>query len=186
MTSSDRSPDWVWIWIWPRAASTVTVSLMLPTSSTKVPTLALAAVLKMTLLFSLFLKPASSTITEYLPGGSWGTTNTPSLSVTTVAVTLVAESATVTLAPGMTSPLLSFTDPVIVPALVCASAAPMGSTKAAIASIQNSPSRLPHLMESSSHHCCNESPPISEAGLTQTRRRWACVTRSERARRATD
>ena len=64
VTRSERSADSDWICSRPVSASTVTVSAMSPTSSTKSPMLIADRVLRITLLFSMRLKPVSSAATE--------------------------------------------------------------------------------------------------------------------------
>src|SRR5438477_3904770 len=65
------------------------------------------------------LKPLISVFTVYGPGGKAGTSNRPTALLTVVRVALVALFTTVTVAPGTTAPLESFTSPVMVPS-VCA------------------------------------------------------------------
>ena len=63
------------------------------------------------------LKPSSSAVTLYAPGGSAGKSNSPAELVTVVRVALVALFTTVTDAPGSKAPLPSLTSPEIVPSV---------------------------------------------------------------------
>src|SRR5207249_3226553 len=65
------------------------------------------------------LNPSSSLFTVYGPGGNAGKSNRPTALLDVVRVALVALFTTVTVAPGITAPVASFTSPVIVPS-VCA------------------------------------------------------------------
>src|SRR5438128_9012998 len=65
------------------------------------------------------LKPSSSLFTVYGPGGSAGKSYRPTSLLEVVRVALVALLITVTVAPGTTAPVESFTSPVMVPS-VCA------------------------------------------------------------------
>src|SRR5439155_2816481 len=65
------------------------------------------------------LNPSSSVFTVYVPGGNAGKSNRPTSLLDVVRVALVALFTTVTVAPGITAPVESFTSPVIVPS-VCA------------------------------------------------------------------
>src|SRR6266513_1318530 len=65
------------------------------------------------------LKPESSVVTVYVPGGNAGKSNRPTSLLAVVRVALVALFITVTVAPGTTAPVESFTSPVMVPS-VCA------------------------------------------------------------------
>ena len=111
VTMSERSPDSVWICSRPASASTVMDSETLPTSSTRMPTFTLVAMDRMTLLFATFLKPDSSAVTVYVPGGICGKTNVPSGPDCAVWVTPRSGSTTVMVAPGRAPPLESFTVP---------------------------------------------------------------------------
>src|SRR6266550_882451 len=61
------------------------------------------------------LKPSSSLFTVYSPGCNAGKSNRPTSLVVVVRVALVALFTTVTVAPGTTAPVESFTSPVMVP-----------------------------------------------------------------------
>src|SRR5438132_14109709 len=62
-----------------------------------------------------FLNPVSSTSTVYLPVGICGAVYSPAESVVTVRVRPVAVCVSVTVAPGMTAPVVSVTVPRMVP-----------------------------------------------------------------------
>src|SRR5262245_51769470 len=64
-------------------------------------------------------KPSRSLFTVYGPGGNAGKSNRPTSLLVLVRVALVAVFTTVTVAPGRTAPVESFTCPAIVPS-VCA------------------------------------------------------------------
>jgi hypothetical protein len=74
-------------------------------------------VLSTTSRFSIFLKPESSTLTTYIPGGIWASTNEPCGLDCAVCVAARTRLTAVTVAPGSIAPLASLTVPVIVPAL---------------------------------------------------------------------
>ena len=61
------------------------------------------------------LKPSSSALTLYAPGGSAGKSKSPAELVTVVRVALVAVFTTVTVAPGSRAPVPSLTSPEMVP-----------------------------------------------------------------------
>ena len=63
------------------------------------------------------LKPSSSVLTLYAPGGSAGKSKRPAELVTVVRVALVALFTTVTVAPGSRAPVPSLTSPEIVPSV---------------------------------------------------------------------
>ena len=95
---------------------TSTVSVRAPICST-VFTSAVVPPMSRTSLTTDVLKPDRATVTEYVPGLRPGTTNTPDALVTTDSTTPVAVFLTSTVAPGMTPPSLSTTDPVNVAVL---------------------------------------------------------------------
>src|SRR5262245_42968356 len=71
--------------------------------------------LRMISLFSSRLNPLFSTETLYLPGGSCGATNTPTLLLLTCRDNLVEGSVMTTTASAIGAPAVSFTVPVIEP-----------------------------------------------------------------------
>src|SRR5712692_7861210 len=96
---------------------TVAVSEIVPNSSVKL-TRAVCCTCNSTSRVAV-LKPSSSLFTVYVPGGNAGKSNRPTSLLTVVRVALVALLTTVTVAPGTTAPVESFTSPVMVPS-VCA------------------------------------------------------------------
>ena len=61
------------------------------------------------------LKPGSSDTSRYLPVGSDGAVYSPTESVTTVRVSPVPRLVSVTVAPGTAAPVVSVTEPRMVP-----------------------------------------------------------------------
>ena len=96
---------------------TVAVSESVPNSSVKL-TRAVCCTCNSTSRVAV-LKPSSSLFTVYVPGGNAGKSNRPTSLLGVVRVALVALFTTVTVAPGTTPPVESFTSPVMVPS-VCA------------------------------------------------------------------
>src|SRR6185503_16002440 len=96
---------------------TVAISEIVPSSRVKL-TLAVACTCNSRSRVAV-LNPSSSLFTVYSPGGNAGKSNRPTSLGTVVRVALVALFTTVTVAPGITAPVESFTSPVMVPR-VCA------------------------------------------------------------------
>ena len=116
-TDVSRSPDRFFcsalleVWTGVAAAVTMIVSLRTPTSNVSLPRSRVSPVRSVTSEASC-LKPSTSTLIEYLAGGSERRRNTPRSSETAVRAVPVALSVTVTVAPG-TTPLLSPTVPMM-------------------------------------------------------------------------
>src|SRR5216684_454126 len=109
-------------------ACTSTVSTMPPTGILIV-TLVRSATCASTPLCSTFLKPCFVTVMLYAPGESSGKLKLPSELVVAVRTDPVCVDVMVTLAPATTAPLASVTTPVIVPEVICATAAGTNASK---------------------------------------------------------